>query len=448
MLEIPIYDVVFDDHECDGMTAVSFVDDPAIEQNFVYYRKQGDGKEIPVAVFEINKEKHEVVSPILIPNQLIKRYDDFGKVYYMRWSKDVIQKVMYNYLFNKRNNNVTIMHPLMYDDTLSYQDCLEKDVYMLDMWIVQDEQKDIINSKYGFHVPQGTLCVRYKIHNRKLWQRIKSGELKGLSIEAYCGLTRSASLTLQNKQNKTKENNTKMTKKKKISFVEKLIAFANDVKSAADELATIATTDETDSGEPELKYETADNDTIIVKSDGMAYAGDGSAMQAGEYALVDGSVLVVDENGKFAGTKTVDETTETPQEAPIAEAEDDKKKRTCNAEEDKEKQTDSETTTETSDEEKKKEDVNQEDVPPTLVPIIIDDMEYLVPQEVADHIKDLEEKYTDSTATAETFRKELAQIKAKTPSAKPIQSPINQSNSDKNSVDYNAFVEKLNRYRK
>ena len=448
MLEIPIYDVVFDDNECDGMTAVSFVDDPAIEQNFVYYRKQGDGKEIPVAVFQINKEKHEVVSPILIPNQLIKRYDDFGKVYYMRWSKDVIQKVMYNYLFNKRNNNVTIMHPLMYDDTLSYQDCLEKDVYMLDMWIVQDEQKDIINSKYGFHVPQGTLCVRYKIYNRKLWQRIKSGELKGLSIEAYCGLTRSASLTLQNKQNKTKENNTKMTKKKKISFVEKLIAFANDVKSAADELATIATTDETNSGEPELKYETADNDTIIVKSDGMAYAGDGSAMQAGEYALVDGSVLVVDENGKFAGTKTVDETTETPQEAPIAEAEDDKKKRTCNAEEDKEKQTDGETAPETSNDEKKKEEINQEDVPPTLVPIIIDDMEYLVPQEVADHIKDLEEKYTDSTATAETFRKELAQIKAKTPSAKPAQSQINQSNSDKNSVDYNAFVEKLNRYRK
>ena len=38
---------------------------------------------------------------------------------------------------------------------------------------------------YGYDLPNGTWFVKMKIENEELWNKIKSGELKGLSIEGY-----------------------------------------------------------------------------------------------------------------------------------------------------------------------------------------------------------------------------------------------------------------------
>ena len=38
---------------------------------------------------------------------------------------------------------------------------------------------------YGFSLPKGTWMVKMKISNSDLWQKIKDGDLKGLSIEGY-----------------------------------------------------------------------------------------------------------------------------------------------------------------------------------------------------------------------------------------------------------------------
>jgi hypothetical protein len=38
---------------------------------------------------------------------------------------------------------------------------------------------------YGFDLPVGTWFVKMKVDNDDMWDRIKSGELKGLSIEGY-----------------------------------------------------------------------------------------------------------------------------------------------------------------------------------------------------------------------------------------------------------------------
>ena len=38
---------------------------------------------------------------------------------------------------------------------------------------------------YGFDLPNGTWFVKMKIENDDLWKEIKSGSLRGLSIEGY-----------------------------------------------------------------------------------------------------------------------------------------------------------------------------------------------------------------------------------------------------------------------
>lgn len=75
MKKLPIYDVILTDEDL-GMTAVSFVDEPAISELFVAFNDQ----QIMMA-----SDKQEVISPILIPDQEIYRYDkSTGKEFYIR----------------------------------------------------------------------------------------------------------------------------------------------------------------------------------------------------------------------------------------------------------------------------------------------------------------------------------------------------------------------------
>lgn len=181
MKKLPIYDVILSDDDL-GMTAVSFVDEPAIEELFVAFNKQH---------LMMSNEKQEVISPILIPDQEIYRYDkNTGKEFYIRWSEETIDAVAVQYLLNQRQNNTTIMHPQFYDASLQLEDCLVDDVYLKRMWIIDNPKEDIANTKFGYSLPQGTLMVHYKIFNNHLWQRIKKGELKGLSIEAFMSMVK------------------------------------------------------------------------------------------------------------------------------------------------------------------------------------------------------------------------------------------------------------------
>lgn len=188
-MEYPIYDITFDPSNDIGMSAISFVDYPAICQDFVYFSKDGKANHCDLksgSIIMANVEKHEIVSPILIPNQLILRVDESGQKYYNRWTKDVIEEIATYYFLNQFQNNFTIMHSWFTGDMEEeYTKSFIPDVYMLRMWIIDDETRDEANKKYGYHLPNGTLMVHLKVHNRKLWRRIKSGELKGLSIEAF-----------------------------------------------------------------------------------------------------------------------------------------------------------------------------------------------------------------------------------------------------------------------
>ena len=56
-------------------------------------------------------------------------------------------------------------------------------VLTVESWI---KEGDSDKSKlYGYDLPNGTWFVKMKIENDELWEKIKSGELKGLSIEGY-----------------------------------------------------------------------------------------------------------------------------------------------------------------------------------------------------------------------------------------------------------------------
>ena len=51
-------------------------------------------------------------------------------------------------------------------------------------WIVEDEKKDK-SALYNFNVPTGTWMISMKVDNDEVWSKVKSGEIKGFSIEGY-----------------------------------------------------------------------------------------------------------------------------------------------------------------------------------------------------------------------------------------------------------------------
>ena len=453
-VNIPIYDVVIDDEQL-GLTAVSFVDEPAIMEDFVAFNADK-------MLWLSSHEKREVVSPILIPNQLILRKNEDGQLYYIRWTEEAITNAAAKFLANGFWNNVTIMHPTFYNKDMKYVDSLEKDVYLLRMWLVENPATDDINTKFGFkNLPKGTLCVHYKVHNRQLWSRIKSGELRGLSIEAFTNVVRS------NNDIKLDINMTKLdVNSKQLNLFQKFINFLNEVSSEAAEIADIAKNDSTDSGEVSLKYYIDDEHYIEVDAEGFARDEEYNLVAEGEYLLADGNTFVVDANNKFVETKSVgDEKAEEPVEAPIAEEKLKDEEDEENKEDDSEPNAESDgeddnasvedapevdgETGEDADEEKKKvanavedeepkeeelpiEEEPKEEIPSTLVPFLIDGVKYQLPQEVVDFINSL-------IAAKDASMSELSLMKERMPSASPIPSVIAQSSNEETNGLFDAI---------
>ena len=161
--------VVSDDSEELTIDAISLVTSPAIEQDFVFFGKEKNN----LTLAKIDEEKRMLVSPALIPNKQIFRYDaNTDSDYYVYFSKETVRQASELYLKHNNHHKATYQH----EDRIS-------GVLTVESWI---KEGDMDKSKlYGFDLPDGTWFVKMKIENDDMWVKIKEGELKGLSIEGY-----------------------------------------------------------------------------------------------------------------------------------------------------------------------------------------------------------------------------------------------------------------------
>ena len=161
--------VISDDSQELAIDAISLVSSPAIEQDFVYFGKEKNN----LTFAKVDEEKRMLVSPALIPNKQIFRYDpNTDSEYYVYFSPDTVRKASELYLKHNNHHKATYEH----QDRVS-------GVLTVESWI---KEGDMDKSKlYGYDLPNGTWFVKMKINNDELCNRIKDGELNGLSIEGY-----------------------------------------------------------------------------------------------------------------------------------------------------------------------------------------------------------------------------------------------------------------------
>jgi hypothetical protein len=152
-----------------AIDAISLVTAPAIEEDFVYFGKDKNN----LTFAKVDEEKRMLVSPALIPNKQIFRYDpNTDSEYYVYFSPETVRKASELYLKHNNHHKATYQHQDRVGGVLT-----------VESWI---KEGDMDKSKlYGYDLPNGTWFVKMKITNDDLWAKIKDGELKGLSIEGY-----------------------------------------------------------------------------------------------------------------------------------------------------------------------------------------------------------------------------------------------------------------------
>lgn len=155
-----------EEDEVSGIEAVSIVESPAIESDFIALKNQ----EFKFA--EVNKEKRILMGAALIPNKPIYRKNDENE-YYIYFSKDTVRKASELFFIRGNQNNSTLEHNLPLAGLTA-----------VESWIVEDEKDK--TRFYGLDVPIGTWMLSMKVQNDDVWNDyVKSGKVKGFSIEGY-----------------------------------------------------------------------------------------------------------------------------------------------------------------------------------------------------------------------------------------------------------------------
>lgn len=169
--------------------AISMVESPAIESDFVALSKEEEKR-----VFLESDERHMVYGAALIPDKDIYR-NNGEQEFYISFTKESIEKMSQDFMKNYRQNEVTLDHEEMAND-----------ITITESWLVEDPYKDKANA-LGINVPKGTWMVGMKVNQIDVWERVKSGELKGFSVESMISLE---DFSKQNTNNMNIETNDNM----------------------------------------------------------------------------------------------------------------------------------------------------------------------------------------------------------------------------------------------
>ena len=157
--------VLNEDEDNAGIDAVSVVENPAIESDFVALKKH------QVELKTVNDEKRLLMGAALIPDKQIFRKNGEDE-YYIYFSKETIRKASQLFLKKANQNNATIEHEKKIDG-----------MSVVESWIKEDKQDK--SNFYGFNQPNGTWFITMKVDNEEVWKEVKNGNIKGFSIEGF-----------------------------------------------------------------------------------------------------------------------------------------------------------------------------------------------------------------------------------------------------------------------
>ena len=160
--------VIDENEELFGISAISVVSAPAIEEPFIALKKEDQ-----VRLAEVSKEKRILMGAALIPDKPIYRKSEDHE-FYIFFSKDTVAKASQMFLQAGNQGQATMEHATEKLEGMT----------VVESWIIEDEVHDK-SRKYGLDMPVGTWMVSMKCDNDEVWAKVKEQKIRGFSIEGY-----------------------------------------------------------------------------------------------------------------------------------------------------------------------------------------------------------------------------------------------------------------------
>lgn len=247
----------------DCVYAISVVDKPAIESNFMLFSVE-DNKQF----FALNQDLQEITGAVLIPNKEILRKKD-GEFYNVFMSESTIKQASIKFFENGYQNNTTLQHEKGINDTTYFES-----------WIVEDVNNDKANALGFKDLVKGTWFATLKVNNKDIWNSIKEGNFNGFSIE---GLFTQNLVEMSKIENK-KEN-------KFMSLINKfktfLAEFEIETATQAEEIKVNFMDAKLEDGTL-IRIDDATLEVSVIAEDGSL-----SILADGTYTLESGETLIV-----------------------------------------------------------------------------------------------------------------------------------------------------------
>jgi len=190
--KLPLYKIKVNPNDESGVYAVSLVDEPAIEENWIKLSKQVEMS------FSVDKDKQLLYGPMLIPNKMIYRRDENGYEYNIMFEKETIELIAEKFNKNKLNDQFNFQHS---DQKV--------EAFLKENWLTENPDK---SQKYGYELPEGTWFGAVKVEDEDFWKnKVKGEEVKGFSVEILAG-TELVELSINNNKSNKKEEEMEKTK--------------------------------------------------------------------------------------------------------------------------------------------------------------------------------------------------------------------------------------------
>ena len=164
-----IYRVTITDSDELGMNAISLVEFPAVEVDFLAFNKEDQ-----MNFTQFNDEKREITGVVCLADTPILRKNEQLGIHAIVFEKDMIKQMMLRYFKNGLNNQVNIEH----------QGPMIEGLTMIESY-VKDSERNIAPVEFK-DVPDGSWIATFKVENDEIWNQIKEEHtLRGFSLQGY-----------------------------------------------------------------------------------------------------------------------------------------------------------------------------------------------------------------------------------------------------------------------
>lgn len=167
-MELPLYELYVSEDGSLEVNAVAAVDIPAIEKTWLAFKDQEPLK------FSTNEEERIVVGAAMIPDlKIFRRDENTGEEFNIVFSKETIKSIAQQFYEKGYQANFNLMHKTPMDGVTFF------------LSFIKDTPRGLVGMAGDY--PEGTWFLGAKVTNDEVWAKVKSGEIKGWSVEGMFG---------------------------------------------------------------------------------------------------------------------------------------------------------------------------------------------------------------------------------------------------------------------